>query len=404
MNSVASALPADVPEILRVERAQPECSGIEKGERTLHLVQGILAQRQLFGITRLGSITRLDCASIPVVQVVRPRALSNAVSQGKGLSLLQAAASALMETLETWAGERIAAERISVGSARSRGDATRRLFAGSLVHGFDAGWDQLSFPWIEGWDLFTRRTLAVPVPLVDTLYLLPSPYAVAFPRTTTGLAAGASLSAAIIHASLELVERESIAAAERHGRFFEEGQLDARCLDWPLSSEILGRLRAGGLMAGLWLIPSSSGLPVYCAHVIESEGNQEIAPLPGEGFGCDFSHDAALAKALLEACQARVTAIAGAREDITRREYPDAYDRQRLSEWRSKLASPTHAIALPREQEAPSEKAARLDQVLEALQAAGAGAVIVVPLFSARDPDIQVVRVVAPPLRPGEQK
>ena len=76
------------------------------------------------------------------------------------------------------------------------------------------------------------------------------------------------------------------------------------------------------------------GLPIYWCHSWRTAQISEIVPLPAEGFGCDFTHDGALAKALMEACQARLAAISGAREDITRRSYPRDYDREHLAEWR----------------------------------------------------------------------
>ena len=52
-----------------------------------------------------------------------------------------------------------------------------------------------------------------PLALVDTVYTLPSPHPVAFPRTTTGLAGGTSLLSAFIHAALEILEQAAVAAA-----------------------------------------------------------------------------------------------------------------------------------------------------------------------------------------------
>jgi ribosomal protein S12 methylthiotransferase accessory factor YcaO len=46
------------------------------------------------GITRLGNITGLDRIGIPVAIAVRPNSRSVSVSQGKGLELPQALASA----------------------------------------------------------------------------------------------------------------------------------------------------------------------------------------------------------------------------------------------------------------------------------------------------------------------
>src|ERR1700716_4064363 len=59
------------------------------------------------GITRLGNITGLDHIGIPVAVAVRPNSRSVSVSQGKGLELPQAMASALMEACEGFHAEEI---------------------------------------------------------------------------------------------------------------------------------------------------------------------------------------------------------------------------------------------------------------------------------------------------------
>src|SRR5947209_19633393 len=59
------------------------------------------------GITRLGNITGLDRIGIPVAIAVRPNSRSVSVSQGKGLDLPQAMASALMEASEGFHAEEI---------------------------------------------------------------------------------------------------------------------------------------------------------------------------------------------------------------------------------------------------------------------------------------------------------
>src|SRR5204862_3563636 len=59
------------------------------------------------GITRLGNITGLDRIGIPVAVAVRPNSRSVSVSQGKGLDLPQAMASALMEACEGFHAEEI---------------------------------------------------------------------------------------------------------------------------------------------------------------------------------------------------------------------------------------------------------------------------------------------------------
>lgn len=59
------------------------------------------------GITRIANVTGLDRIGIPVVMVTRPNSRSVSVSQGKGLDLDAAKASALMEAVEVWHAEQV---------------------------------------------------------------------------------------------------------------------------------------------------------------------------------------------------------------------------------------------------------------------------------------------------------
>src|SRR5215469_9766205 len=61
----------------------------------------------VMGITRIANITGLDHIGVPVVVVCRPNSRSLAVSQGKGLDLMSAKVSALMESIEAYHAETI---------------------------------------------------------------------------------------------------------------------------------------------------------------------------------------------------------------------------------------------------------------------------------------------------------
>ena len=366
---------------------------------TEHLVRGILASRRRFGITRLGSLTRLDRAGVFVAQAVRPLSTSNAVSQGKGSNVVEAAASALMEALESWAAENIAENLVTTARACDLPDEIRRLYSGYLTHGYDAGWEKLSLRWIEGYELFTSRSILVPLALVDTVYTYQSPHPVLFPRSTTGLAAGPNLLAALVHAACEVLERASIAESERRPRSLPARPIDPASVSGPQAKNVLARLSSCDLAAGIWQISTQHHLPVFRCHVMESNRHQEIAPLPGEGFGCDFTQDRALSKALMEAAQARVTALAGAREDIMRDAYPGRYDREQLATWRTNLSGSTNSASLAPDRDLPPSGDSALTEIMSALCHAGAKAAIVVPLQRGNDPAFQVIRLVAPPLR-----
>ncbi|HET9069391.1 MAG TPA: YcaO-like family protein, partial [Amaricoccus sp.] len=246
-------------------------------------------------------------------------------------------------------------------------------------------------PWIDGWDLLGEKPRRVPLALVDTTYTLPSPHPAWLPRATTGLAAGTGLAGALRHACLELLEREARHRALRTPHFFDRRQIATASVTDGRAGAILARLGRAGIATGIWRIPTPHGLPVYWVQVMQAAAGLDLAPLPAEGFACDTTEDAALARALLEACQARLTAIAGAREDVTAELYRDALDRDALAAWRRQLT----AGGAPLPADGPGA-GMPLAGIVAALATAGARAAIAVPLHL--DPDLAVVRVVAPPL------
>lgn len=370
----------------QIER--PMASAVQPPPDPLETVRRILERKREFGITRVGSITELDRIGIPVVQAMRPLSRSVSVNQGKGLTYLQAAISALMESLEGWASERIPAERVELASFRSMNG---QGYWSYLANGGEC--DE-TLAWIRGWDLLSSREVPVPLALVDTAYTIPSPHPGWLPRNTTGLAAGTSWRGATEHACFEALERHARCAALRMPHFFDRYQLDSRSVLAGTAGEIIGKLFSAGCSVGIWSIPTEHGLPVYWCHVMESDLQAPLAPWPAEGFGCDRTHDRALAKALLEACQSRLGIISAAREDVTGQFYR-YQDTRKLSAWRHQLA------VLGSPYPSPDGIEAHVDSSplpVEALRRAGAKAVIVVKLFSDETIPLHVVRVVTPPL------
>ncbi len=358
---------------------------------TWGVVRRILARRRDFGISRMGSVTGLDRIGIPVVQVVRPDSRSVVVNQGKGLTYSHAAISGLMEALEGWASERIAEERIwTADIAAMTGDD---IWSHLLTE--DALSDSSKpMRWIQGWDMLSGRSRAVPLALVDTDYIIPSPHPRWLERNTAGLAAGTSLQQAMLHACLEILERDARCKAMATPHFFDRFQIDGKAVRSGLAGDIIARLIAADFTVGAWTIPSSHGLPIYWCHVMESTRHAPLAPSPADGFGCDLTHDRALASALLEACQSRLGVISAAREDVTGHFYQRS-DRSELQAWREILLRTSLPYADV--QSIPITENP-LNTALDAIRHEGAKAAIAVVLFSDKSIPLHVVRVVAPPL------
>lgn len=350
-------------------------------------VKRILARKSEFGITRLGSVTNLDWIGIPVVQAVRPQSLSVTVSQGKGMTASVAAISALMESLEGWASERIAPS--SIFTAPFRESKKQGLWSHLGVRDTD---EMLN--WINGIDLFSGRKTSVPLGLVDTAYTMPSPHPRWVPRDTTGLAASTSIQHAVIHACLEILERQARCTALKTPHFFDRFQINARSVTAGLPGEIVNTLHAAGFLVGIWRIPTQHEFPVYWVHIMENAEKAPFAPLPAEGFGCAFTHDGALASALLEACQSRLSVISAAREDVRTDLYGYPDDAE-LADWRTQLARGEWTYQADVDN-GPSKDPIR--RILTALQLAGAQAAILVHLHSDEQLPLHIVKVIAPPL------
>src|SRR5713226_10760784 len=124
----AGKLPEPDVDVTALARAldQPLAKGFRQGtHRTVSPADTLKRVRPYagrMGITRLGNVTGLDRIGIPVAIAVRPNSRSVSVSQGKGLDLPQAMASALMEAAEGFHAEEIGPARLASYSDLAAGD------------------------------------------------------------------------------------------------------------------------------------------------------------------------------------------------------------------------------------------------------------------------------------------
>jgi YcaO-like protein with predicted kinase domain len=294
------------------------------------------------GITRIANITGLDCIGIPVVAVCRPNARSIAVSQGKGCSLLAAEVSGVMEAIESYHAEHITQPLLLASWNQLR--FSHRLLDPALLppsalrrfHG------DLKIHWIQGVDLIQAEECWVPYELVHTDFTLPLPAdSGCFPMTSNGLASGNHLYEAIAHGTSEVIERDAdtlfslLPKDQRDGRVV---RLDS--IDSVICRELLEKFRAAGVAVKVWDITSDMGVAAFRA-VIADERLDPRRPLrPHVGMGCHPAREVALARALTEAAQSRLTVISSSRDDLRRERY-DRADLDRLESLREHAMSGT---------------------------------------------------------------
>lgn len=283
---------------------------------------GPLARRM--GITRVGVLTGLDVVGIPVAAAYRPNSRTIAVHQGKGSTLTGARVSAIMEAAECWHAEnpnlllRLASQ--SELATHDRVADPKRL-PRSVPS--DLGEPEARFLWTTAEDLLSGGPIWVPYELVSADYTAPEPPGFGlFQATTNGLGAGNTMAEAALHGLCEVIERDAVAlwhAAPEQKRAARA--IDPATVDGPASTQLLARFRAAGIAVCLWDVTSEISVPAFLALVTGRNDQEGIEPELGSG--CHPDPDIALARALVECAQARLTRISGARDDFV----PESYDR-----------------------------------------------------------------------------
>lgn len=348
------------------------------------------------GITRLGNITGLDRIGIPVAVAVRPNSRSVSVSQGKGLELSQAMASALMEACEGFHAEGIGPLRRVPYRDLSRSQIVvdpATLCAGARK--FDGA---AAISWVEGYDLLRGEPCWVPAEIVHTDYTFPRPDGY-FLAGSNGLASGNHLTEAINAALYELVERDAVAlwiAQPLHRR--ASCALDLASVDDPDCRALLARYAAAGVTVRVWNVTTDIGVAAFLCEISDVSAGDPQRPSRFHGSGCHADRAIALARALTEAAQTRLTYIAGIRDDLSPEEYeaaPGDEIRDALLDALGRKIAPVPFATVPNF--ATDDLAEDLRRALGRLAAIGIERVIAVDLTR---PEllIPVVRLVIPGL------
>lgn len=337
------------------------------------------------GITRIADITGLDTLGIPVFAAIRPLGRSLSTQQGKGLTPESARISALMESLETFTAEQ--ARATVRGSYRALAKKrlvvdVRKLARPKGRLDLDATW-----PWIEGWDLARNEAVLVPLESVtlDTTFTRPP----VFDISSNGLASGNVLVEAIVHGLCEVLERDAEAAWRRGGgdrRIVLDTIEDIGCC------ALIERITRTGARVFTWDL----GGPLAAIGCAIVEDPDEVAWRPlgcYQGFGAHLVPEVAIARALTEAAQTRLTYIAGGRDDFFPFDYERATDPDVLRDLWERLATPCDDPVDARD--LPRHATRGLGEDLDVLVGLAGNSVIAVDLTLA-ELGVPVAKVIVP--------
>jgi ribosomal protein S12 methylthiotransferase accessory factor len=342
------------------------------------------------GITRIAELTGLDTIGIPVFSAIRPMGRSLSTQQGKGATADAARVSALMESLETWSAEhlRLPVVRASWQRLGDRAIDVRRLPRPRGRLDRDARWR-----WVEGRDLAADRAVLVPEQAVtlDTAFRAPP----VFDVSSNGLASGNALVEAIAHGLCEVIERDAEAAWRRAG---SDRRLVLDSIADPVCRALIERIAAAGARVYVWDLVDPAravapGVAVIGAAIMEDPAEPAWRTLGFyQGFGAHWRPEIAIARALTEAAQTRLTYIAGARDDFFPRDYARATDPALLAALWQRFSAPCdEPVAFD---DLPQLAAATLGDALDQL-VAGQRQVVVVDLTHPAI-GVPVVKVLVP--------
>jgi len=347
------------------------------------------------GITRLGNITGLDRIGIPVAVAVRPNSRSVSVSQGKGLDLSQAMTSALMEAIEGFHAEEVGeGRRAAYRELAANRNVVDPLSLCTTGRPFDV---DATISWLEGFDLLQQEPCWVPEEIVHTDYTQPlDGY---FLAGSNGLASGNHMVEAISSAICELIERDAVAVWNASGiRARAQRALDIASVDDPDCRALLAKYDNAGIAVRLWDITTDIGIADFVCDIRDPSRDEPRRLRRFHGAGCHPDRTIALARALTEAAQTRLTYIAGIRDDLLPSEYEEPPTVDIADALLEALCQETEPHSF---REAANFAADDLGQdlrwELERLRSAGVTRVVAIDL-TRPDFGIPVVRVVIPGL------
>jgi YcaO-like protein with predicted kinase domain len=351
------------------------------------------------GITRLANVTGLDCIGLPVYMAIRPNARGLSTAQGKGIDTATAKASALMESIENWHGERIDKplryeSYLALRREAAVVDVTRLPTRAGLTLRLD-----VPMLWIEGYDLLQQRSTWVPYSLVSVNFVRDPNVVDVFSQNSNGLASGNHLLEAVVHGLCEVIERDASALAS----LAPSGprvppRLDLATVDDEPCARVLAMIDRAGVRMVARDITSDINIPAYDCVIFD---RHDLPRWSMKGFcsgqGCHLSPAVALMRAVTEAVQSRLTLIAGSRDDNFTSAYEAFVDPVLLKKEAARIDAPAPGRAFRRSSLATDTLEGDLGVLLEAVRGAGLDSVVVVDL-TRPEIGVPVVRVIVPGL------
>ncbi|MGO7367256.1 YcaO-like family protein [Rhizobium ruizarguesonis] len=352
-----------------------------------------------FGITRVGLLTALDVLNIPVAFATRPNSHTLSVFQGKGIDNDAAMTSAAMEAVETRIAEIAPADltQATVDSMRAEHAAMIDLDNVARCAPDEIGSSPIA--WCTGLDILSGSSVFVPWWLVGLDHRGERP--AGFEQSSDGLASGNTPSEAVLHGLCELVERDAWALTQlKSPERLRESRIDPASFGDAVIDVMTNRITRAGMKLLLLDMTTDIGVPAFLAVIMPGNLSDRVDARWSHvcgGCGCHPDPVRAALRAITEAAQSRLTAIAGSRDDFS----PRIYQRLDRSAAMQQVVELCEGDGRMRSFQARHRRPATIQEsighIADRLTGTGIEQIVVVP-FPHRALPISVVRVIVPGL------
>ena len=257
------------------------------------------------GMDPLEDITGMDNIGIPVFSVYREKTAKGTFGNynGKGPTVEQAKASAVMEAMERYSSEQRESDDIIYGTiaqAQENGPTVNPVDLILPLRVLDYV-DSAEIAWVTGFDLFSGQETWVPACAAFYPYHPDSDLQL-FRFNTNGLASGNTIEEAVLHALFEVIERDAWSIAENRNFANADIIIDN---ENSVAAQLLKKFEENGVKIHLKDLTSDLGIPTIGA------ASDDVATKDPEllsvGVGTHLNPEIAAVRALTEVAQSRTT-------------------------------------------------------------------------------------------------
>ena len=291
---------------MRLNRC-PKCSP-DTGIRTIppeETLKRVLPLLEGAGMGMPENITGWDNLGIPVFSIDRAETAIGKPKyyNGKGVTVEQAEASAVMECIERYSAEMRESDEVVVGTYETAKSAMLAVDPADLILPLNILdiYRNKDIAWTQGFEMFRGEHILVPACAVYYPYY-PKDDLQLFRWHTNGIASGNTMEEAILHALFEDIERDAWSIAEYQDRTYAD--ILIRDKD-SVPGKLIQKFEEQGIEVHLKDLTNDLGVPTIGAAADDTRTKDpELLTI---GVGTHLNPEIAAIRAITEVAQSRTT-------------------------------------------------------------------------------------------------